>query len=58
VREAVREALSEFTEGDDDPDVGLEFKPEIAERLRAFGRERPQGQPLDDVVRELGLDEF
>lgn len=57
VREAVREALSEFAEGDDDPDAGLEVKPEIAERLRAFLRERPQGQPLDDVVRELGLDD-
>jgi hypothetical protein len=40
-----------------DPDEGLEFRPEFAERLRAYLRDRPRGKPLDEVVRDLGLDE-
>ncbi len=57
VREAVREVLTELTEGDDDPDAGLSLKPEIAERLDSYLKERPQGRPLDDIARELGLDD-
>jgi hypothetical protein len=48
VRDAVREALTEFAAEGDDPDVGLAFSSEIAARLEAFLRERPQGRPLDD----------
>jgi hypothetical protein len=57
VREAVREALAEFSDECDDPDAGLSLKPEVAERLQAYLRERPQGRPLDDIARELGLDD-
>ena len=57
VRDAVREALTEFAAEGDDPDAGLTFKPEIAARLEAFLRERPQGRLLDDVVSELSLDD-
>ncbi len=51
IREAVQEVLSEL-DGED-----LDFAPEFAERLRAYLRERPKGRPLDEVARELGLDE-
>ncbi len=51
VREAVREVLNELTEGDDDdPDAGLSLKPEIAERLDSYLKERPQGRSLNDVM--------
>lgn len=48
VREAVRDALLEITGEDSDPDEGLLFKPAVAERLRAFLTDRPQGRSLDD----------
>ncbi len=57
MRDLVREVLTELTEGDDDPDAGLSLKPEIAERLDSYLKERPQGRPLDDIARELGLDD-
>jgi hypothetical protein len=56
VQEAVREALATLAAEEDDPDAGLELKPEVAERLRKFQQERPQGLPLDDIARELGLE--
>jgi hypothetical protein len=56
IREVMLEVLSEFTENIDDPDNGLDFRPEIAERLRSFMRTKPQGQSAADVARELGLD--
>jgi hypothetical protein len=48
VRETVREVLAEVAEEEGDPDAGLEFKAEIAERLQKFLKERPAGRPLDD----------
>jgi hypothetical protein len=55
VREMVLEVLSDLTETDD-PDAGLSFKPEIAEYLRRYRQERPKGTPLEDVIKDLGLD--
>ena len=55
VREAVREALVDLAGDDVDPDAGLEFKPEIAARLRAFQQGKMQGRLLDDVVREMSF---
>jgi hypothetical protein len=57
IREAVMEALRELTDPDYDPDEGLEFRPEVAEQLERFLREKPEGRPLDEVARELGLDD-
>ncbi len=39
-----------------DPDEGLEFKPAVAERLREALHAPERGIPIEDVVRELGLD--
>jgi hypothetical protein len=55
VRRAVQEALWEY-EQEFDPDEGLEFRPEFAEQLRAYLRDRPKGKPADEVMRRLGLD--
>lgn len=55
VREIVLEVLSELADGDD-PDAGLTFKPEIAEYLRSIREQMPEGIPVDDVIKELGLD--
>lgn len=54
IRDTVWDVLLEFAE-EADPDAGLEFKPEIAERLRAFLTTRPEGRPLEDIVSEMGL---
>lgn len=40
-----------------DPDEGLEFKPEVIEYLQKALKERKRGIPLDEIVRELGLDD-
>ncbi len=53
IRETVRDVIEEMT--DDDPDVGLEFKPEVAERLQIALQEKRRGTPLADVIHELGL---
>jgi len=55
VREMVLEILAELA-ADTDPDAGLEFKPEIADYLRSYMKDRPDGVPIEDVIRELGLD--
>jgi hypothetical protein len=56
IRETVREVLEELVEIDD-PDDGLEFRPEVAEYLKEALRERKPGTPLEDVMRDLHLDE-
>jgi hypothetical protein len=57
IRETFEELLWEY-EQEFDPDEGLEFKPEIAKRLRAALQQRPRrGTPADEVKRELGLEE-
>jgi len=41
-----------------DPDEGLELKPEVIERIRAFEEDKnPRLISMDDLARELGLDE-
>jgi hypothetical protein len=55
VREMVLEILAELA-ADTDSDAGLEFKPEIADYLRSYMKDRPDGIPIEDVIRELGLD--
>ena len=55
VRELMQEVLWEYEQQLPDPDEGLEFRPEVAERLRRYLKEKPAGRPLDDVIREIGL---
>ena len=55
VREMVLEILDDLV-GDSDPDAGLTFKPEIAEYLHRYMKERPKGTPIRDAIQELGLD--
>jgi len=55
VRDLVLETLSDLAD-QTDPDAGLTFKPEIAEYLRSYRQERPKGTPLEDVIKDLGLD--
>ncbi len=57
IRETIREALLEIVDEAEDPDAGKEFTPEVAARLRAYLAERPEGRPLEDIVREMGLDD-
>ena len=57
IREVLIEVLSEFSDLAD-PDEGLNFRPEIADRLRAFQRDKPGGQSAADVARELSLDVY
>ena len=57
VRELVQEVLWEYEQQLPDPDEGLEFRPEVAERLRRYLKEKPEGRPLDDVIQEMGLDD-
>jgi hypothetical protein len=56
IRQTVHEVLEEFM-SDEEPDEGLEFKPEIAERLSKFISERPDGESVDDILKELGIHE-
>ncbi len=55
VRETVHEVLEELTE-EDDSDDKLKLRPEIAEQLRTFLHEQPDGESVDDILSELGLD--
>jgi hypothetical protein len=55
VREVVYEVLAEIAD-DTDPDAGLEFKPDVAEYLRHYIDERPEGFSVDDIIEDLGLD--
>lgn len=55
VRETVHEVLEELTQ-DDNTDDNLKLRPEVAEQLRTFLREQPDGEPVDDILSELGLD--
>jgi len=56
VREAVEEKLEEII---GDPDLGLELREEIKERLRdsvAARQHGEKGMPADEVARRAGLD--
>jgi len=56
IQEAIEEKLEELV---GDPDLGLELREEIKERLRSSLAARQNGQkgvPLDEVARQAGLD--
>jgi len=55
VREMVLEILDDLADNTD-PDVGLNFKPEIGEYLQRYMQERPKGTPIQDIIQEFGLD--
>lgn len=55
IREMVLEVLAELA-ANTDSDAGLEFRPEVAEYLHDYMKERPEGMPVEGVIRELGLD--
>lgn len=57
IRQTVYEVLNEFYD-DDDPDAGLEFKPEVAAYLREAMIADRRGIPSEEVIRELGLEEW
>lgn len=54
IRETVHEVLEEIVE-DESADDNLKFRPDVAEQLHAFLREQPDGEPVDDILSELGL---
>lgn len=56
VQEAIEEKLAEII---GDPDLGLELREEIKERLRNSLAARQRGEkgiPIDEVARQVGLD--
>jgi hypothetical protein len=56
IQEAIEEKLEEMT---GDPDLGLELREEIKERLRnslAAMQSGQKGVPIDEVARQAGLD--
>jgi hypothetical protein len=56
IQEAIEEKLEEIT---DDPDLGLELREEIKERLRsslAAMQGGEKGIPIEQVARQAGLD--
>jgi hypothetical protein len=55
VREVVYEVLTEIAD-DRDPDAGLTFKPEVAEYLRSYIEDHPEGTSIDEIIQELDLD--
>ena len=56
IREVFEEFLQDLVSEPTDPDEGLTFRPEIAERLRRFLHESPTSLPAADVARDLGYD--
>lgn len=56
IREVFEEFLQEATSEPTDPDHGLTFRPEIADRLRRFLHEEPPGLPASEVARDLDYD--
>jgi hypothetical protein len=57
VRELLQEILWEMEQQLPDPDIGLELRPEIAAYLLKPLEEKSPLKFLDEVKRELGLDE-
>jgi hypothetical protein len=57
VEDIVQQAVFELEQELPDPDAGLKLRPEIVRRLWKSTHEKPEGKPIEDVVRELGLDE-
>jgi hypothetical protein len=57
VRELMQEILWEMEQQLPDPDSALELRPEIADYLRQSPEQKDPLKSLEDVKRELGLDE-
>lgn len=57
IREVVQEVLWEIEQQLPDPDAGLDLHPEIAAYLRQSLAEKGPLKSLEQVKRELGLDE-
>lgn len=57
VEDVVQDAVFRLEQQLPDPDEGLEFKPEIAERMQKYIQEKTRGIPAEQVMKELGLDE-
>jgi hypothetical protein len=57
VRDLMQEVLWEMEQLSPDPDRGLDVRPEIAGYLRQSAGEKGPLKSLDEVKRELGLDE-
>jgi hypothetical protein len=57
VRELMQEVLWELEQQMPDPDTGETLRPEIAEHLRQAAEHKEPYHSLNDVKRELGLDE-
>ena len=56
IQEAIEEKLEELIS---DPDIGLELREEIKERLRSSLAARQRGEkgiPIEEVARQAGLD--
>jgi len=56
IEEAIEEKLEELI---GDPDIGLELREEIKERLRSSLAARQRGEkgiPIEEVARQAGLD--
>jgi hypothetical protein len=56
LREIVQETIGELL-ADCDPDVGLKFRPDVAEYLTNALKEKRPGIPLNEVEKEPGLDD-
>ncbi len=57
VRDLMQEVLWEMEQQLPDPDRGLDVRPEIAKYLRQSADEKGPLKSLDEIKRELGLDE-
>lgn len=55
VQDIVKQAMFELEQYLPNPDEGKPLKPEVAEELRRYLQERPDGRPVEDVMKELGL---
>lgn len=53
IRETVQEVLDEMRE--EDPDAGLQLRPEIEAYLEEYRREKSKGRPVREVMHDLGL---
>jgi len=55
VADAVEQAMFELEQQLPDPDAGKELRPEVAEQLRKYLDEKPEGRPAEDIMKDLGL---
>ncbi len=55
VEEVVEEMLWKIEQQSPDPDMGLEFRPEVADHLRQALTVKKRGRALDDIMNEVML---